>query len=121
MQKAKSQGLGNADLVETNGFWAVSKEIVNERLKILDELGMQRLKISVDPFHQEYVDTGPVRLLANIATSLLGQERVLVRWRKYLENPIKIDKLSNEERKQQYVAAIKDYPCRFTGRAGGKL
>ena len=44
-----------------------------------------------------------------------------MRWRKYLENPIKIDKLSNEERKQQYVAAIKDYPCRFTGRAGGKL
>jgi hypothetical protein len=121
MQKAKSQGLGNADLIETNGFWAESAEIVTKRLKLLDELGMRRLKISVDPFHQEYVDIEPVRLLANIATELLGPERVLVRWRKYLENPVNVKGLSNKELEQQYIKAIKDYPCRFTGRAGGKL
>jgi sulfatase maturation enzyme AslB (radical SAM superfamily) len=121
MQKAESQSLGKADLIETNGFWAETEEIVTRRLKTLDELGMRRLKISVDPFHQEYVDMEPVRLLANIAKELLGADRVLVRWRKYLENPIKINKLSSEERKQQYVEAIREYPCRFTGRAGGKL
>ena len=121
MQKAKSQGLGKVDLIETNGFWAASAEIATKRLKALDELGMQRLKISVDPFHQEYVDIEPVRLLADIASNILGPDRVLVRWRKYLEKPVKMKGLSSEELKQQYIRAIRDYPCRFTGRAAGKL
>lgn len=121
MQKAKAQGLGNADLIETNGFWAEADKTVTKRLKALDELGMQRLKISIDPFHQEFVDIEPVRLLAKTASEVLGPERVLVRWRKYLENPVKVKGLSNKELEQQYIDAIKDYPCRFTGRAGGKL
>jgi len=121
MQKAKTQGLGSIDLIETNGFWADSAEIVTKRLKTLDELGMHRLKISTDPFHQEYVDIEPVRLLADIASDVLGPARVLVRWRKYLENPVKMKGLSSEELKQQYIRALGDYPCRFTGRAGGKL
>jgi MoaA/NifB/PqqE/SkfB family radical SAM enzyme len=121
MQKAKAQGLGNADMIETNGFWAANAEIATKRLKTLDELGMHRLKISTDPFHQEYVDIEPVRLLANIAIDLLGPARVLVRWRNYLENPTKMKGLSNKELKRQYIGSINDYPCRFTGRAGGKL
>jgi MoaA/NifB/PqqE/SkfB family radical SAM enzyme len=121
LQKAKSQGLGLVDMIETNGFWAASAEITTKRLKILDELGMRRLKISADPFHQEYVDIEPVRLLVNIASDILGPARVLVRWRKYLENPVKMKGLSNEELKQQYTRTIRDYPCRFTGRAAGKL
>jgi pyruvate-formate lyase-activating enzyme len=121
MQKAKSQGLGQVDLIETNGFWATSAEIATKRLKTLDELGMHRLKISTDPFHQEFVDIEPVRLLANIAIDLLGPARVLVRWRKYLENPFKMKEPSNEEMKQQYISSIRDYPCRFTGRAGGHI
>ncbi|MFZ0035602.1 MAG: radical SAM protein [Sedimentisphaerales bacterium] len=121
MQKAKSQGLGNVNLIETNGFWATDEKIVKERIKALNELGMHRLKISVDPFHQEYVNIEPVRLLANIATNLLGADRVLVRWRKYLENPIDVKRLSGKQLQQQYIEAIREYPCRFTGRAGGKL
>ncbi len=121
LRKVKSQGLGKVDLIETNGFWAASEKIIKERLKALDKFGMHRLKISIDPFHQEYVDIKPVQLLASIALDTLGADRVLVRWRKYLENPIRINELSGEERKQQYINAVKDYPCRFTGRAGGKL
>jgi MoaA/NifB/PqqE/SkfB family radical SAM enzyme len=121
IQKAKSQGLGKVDLIETNGFWAASAEIATKRLKALDELGMQRLKISVDPFHQEYIDIEPVRLLADMASNILGPDRVLVRWRKYLETAVKTKGLSSEELKQQYIRAIRDYPCRFTGRAAGKL
>jgi len=121
LKKAKSHGLGKVDLIETNGFWAVSAEIVNERLKALNEFGMHRLKISVDPFHQEYVDIKPVRLLAETASDILGGDRVLVRWEKYLECPVETKKLSKEDREQQYISAMKDYPCRFTGRAGGEL
>ena len=134
LEQSQKQNLGKVDLIETNGFWATSERIVRQRLKILDELGINRFKISTDPFHQEYVDIEPVRRLAEIAREILGPERVLVRWQKYLENPRStgilpvnmggtpmLRGLSQAEHEQQYINAMKDYPCRFTGRAAGKL
>lgn len=142
LEQAQRLNLGKVDLIETNGFWATGEKIVRQRLKILDELGMNRLKVSTDPFHQEYVDIEPVRRLAGIATEILGPKRVLVRWQKYLENPCStgipstgsgqalpvnmggtpmLRSISPAELEQQYINAIKDYPCRFTGRAAGKL
>jgi organic radical activating enzyme len=121
LKEGQKQNLGKVDLIETNGFWATSEKIVRQRLKRLDELGMNRFKISTDPFHQQYVDIEPVRRLAEIASEILGSERVLVRWQKYLENPIDMKSLSPAELEQQYINAIKDYPCRFTGRAAGNL
>ena len=121
LRRAKSEGLGKVDLIETNGFWATSEQIITQRLKRLDELGMVRLKISTDPFHQEYVDIEPVRRLAGMAIEVLGPDRVLVRWQKYLDEPLEMKNLSSEERERQYLRAIKDYPCRFTGRAAGRL
>ena len=121
LEQAQKQNLGKVDLIETNGFWATNEKIVRQRLKKLDELGMNRLKVSTDPFHQQYVDIEPVRRLAEIATDILGSERVLVRWQKYLENPTDMKNLSHADLKRQCINAIKDYPCRFTGRAGGKL
>ncbi len=99
----------------------VDEKIVKERIKVLDELGMSRLKISCDPFHQEYVDIEPVRRLAKTAKELLGDARVLVRWEKYLDKPIEMKNISAVERDKQYIEALKDYPCRFTGRAAGRI
>jgi len=121
LEQGQKQNLGRVDLVETNGFWATSDKIVRQRLKRLDKLGMNRFKVSTDPFHQEYVDIEPVRRLADIASEILGPERLLVRWQKYLENPTDMKNLSQAQLEQQYINAIKDYPCRFTGRAAGKL
>lgn len=121
LQEAGKEKLGEVDLIETNGFWAASEGIARERLEILDELGMRRLKISTDPFHREYVDAEPVRRLAEVAAEVLGPERVLVRWRKYLASPVEMKELTSEERRGQYVLAMNDYPCRFTGRAAGQL
>ena len=121
LDQAQRQNLGKVDLIETNGFWATSDKIVRQRLKKLDELGMNRFKVSTDPFHQQYVDAELVRRLAGIAIEILGPERVLVRWQKYLENPTDMKSLSPAELEQQSINAVNDYPCRFTGRAGGKL
>lgn len=121
LDQAQRQNLGKVDLIETNGFWATSDKIVTQRLKRLDELGMNRFKVSTDPFHQQYVDIKPVRRLAEMAAEILGSERVLVRWRKYMDNPTDMKNLSPAKLEQQYINAIKDYPCRFTGRAAGKL
>jgi MoaA/NifB/PqqE/SkfB family radical SAM enzyme len=121
LREAKKNNLGPADMIETNGFWAINEEIIKERIKILDELGMSRLKISCDPFHLEYVDIELVKRLANVAKELLGQDRVLVRWEKYLDNPVEMKNISADERNKLYVEALKDYPCRFNGRAAGRL
>ncbi len=121
LEEAKKQNLGKVDLIETNGFWATNGETIKQRLKALDRLGMLRLKISTDPFHQEYVNMEPVRLLSSIAIETLGSDRVLVRWKKYLENPVEMTGLSADERKRQYIRAMNDYHCRFTGRAARKL
>ncbi len=121
LEEAGNQNLGKVDLIETNGFWATGEKITRQRLKKLDKLGMHRLKISIDPFHQEYIDIEPIRRLAEIASEILGPERILVRWRKYLEDPAKMKILSSAEREQKYISAMNDYPCRFTGRAAGRL
>jgi len=84
LREGRRQNLGPVDLIETNGFWATEEQLIAGRLSTLAALGMQRLKISVDPFHQEYVDIEPVRALAAAAKRLLGPDRVLVRWEKYL-------------------------------------
>ena len=128
LQEAKKNNLGPVDMIETNGFWATDEKIIKDRLKILDGLGMRRLKISCDPFHQEYVDIEPVRRLAKTAKEVIGQDRVLVRWEKYLpdrqaglDKPIEMKNISADERNKRYVEALKDYPCRFTGRAAGMI
>jgi len=121
LEEVEKQNLGKVDLIETNGFWATNEKITRQRLKVLDKLGIHRLKISTDPFHQEYIDIEPIRRLAETAIEILGPERVLVRWRKYLDDPITMKSLSSAEREQKYISAMNDYPCRFTGRAAGRL
>ena len=121
LEAAKREKLGKVDLIETNGFWAVSERIARDRLRRLDELGMNRFKVSTDPFHQEYVDIELVRRLTETANDVLGPNRVLVRWRKYLDNPTEMKDISSTERDKNYISAINDYRCRFTGRAAGKL
>ena len=121
LERGKEQALGKVDLIETNGFWAKDEKIITERLGRLDELGMDRFKVSCDPFHQQHVDVDCVRRLAAVAREMLGPERVLVRWEEYMESPPSMEGLSGEQLMRHYIAAARDYPCRFTGRAAGKL
>ncbi|HON90224.1 MAG TPA: radical SAM protein [Sedimentisphaerales bacterium] len=119
LRKAGEQKLGPVDQVETNGFWATDARIVADRLATLISLGMERLKISVDPFHQEYIDSEPVNRLASMAVEILGPDRVQVRWEEYLDEPADIRYLSQSERDRAYTLAYHEYPFRFTGRAAG--
>jgi MoaA/NifB/PqqE/SkfB family radical SAM enzyme len=120
-QQLKKANLGSVDMLETNAFWATDEKEIRSRLKTLDNSGLNILKISCDPFHQEYVDIEPVRLLTKIAEEMLGLSRVMVRWRKYLDNPIEMKGKSQQEKNANYIDTLKDYPCRFNGRAAGSL
>jgi len=120
LSAAMEQGLGPADLVETNGCWADNKNTALDRLKVLDELKVKRLKVACDPFHQQYVDIETVRRLVEIATAVLGPDRVQVRWRRYLELKPSPSDVSAAGTDRLYRRAMADYPCRFTGRAAGR-
>jgi len=119
LAEGSKQGLGSVDLVETNGFWATDDHVVADRLETLVSLGVRRLKISVDPFHQEYVADEPVQRLAAMAAERLGLDRVQVRWEEYLSSPVDIRRLSQAERDRAYIRAYHEYPFRFAGRAAG--
>ena len=121
VNEAQSAGLDGFNSVETNGSWATDRKIVLERIKLLDTAGMDRLKISWDPFHAEFIEQEKVELLANTAAEVLGRDRVLVRWEKYLHFPVKSKPISAEERIELYMSAVRDYPSRFTGRAAGAV
>jgi organic radical activating enzyme len=121
LEKAKKQKFGETDLLETNGYWAKDNNITEKRLRLLDKLHINRLKISCDPFHQEYVDIEPVRRLAEIAEDILGSERVMVRWRDYLDKPLNLKEFTPQRCREYYKKTMREYPCRFTGRAADKL
>jgi len=118
---SQKENLGPIDQIETNAFWASNEKNIIERLRKLNNLGMQRLKISCDPFHQRYIDIECVRRLATIASELLGPDRVLVRWREYLDNPTAIKDAPPDRLKELYVSALRKFPCRLTGRAAKRL
>ncbi|MBE0536708.1 MAG: radical SAM protein [Phycisphaerae bacterium] len=119
VEAAQRSGLRGPDTIETNGFWATNREIIREQLGFLSDRGMERLKISWDAFHAEYIDEGCVRRLVETARELLGPARVLVRWEKYLQEPVRLSPPASPE--TYYRAAVSDFPCRFTGRAAGAL
>ena len=121
LNKAKQSGFSGPDSIETNGFWATNDKIIAHRIKLLDDAGMGRLKISWDPFHAEFIDAAVIKRLAEVAGKVLGPERVFVRWEKYLEQDLSCDGLSECCRRQRYIQAASDYPCRFTGRGADKL
>jgi organic radical activating enzyme len=121
LREGKKRGLGQVDQIETNASWADSRTDIVDTLRQLDSLGMHILKISCDPFHQEFVSIEKVRKLSAIAQEVLGPERVLVRWEEYAANPVETGGMEWEEKAAHYLASLQEYPCRFTGRAAGRL
>jgi hypothetical protein len=121
LEEGKRRGLGSVDQIETNACWAGDRQGMIETLRLLDSLGMHTLKISCDPFHQEFVGIEKVRSLAAVAAEVLGPGRVLVRWDRYAKDPVDTAGLPWQERAAHYLASLQEFPCRFTGRAADRL
>jgi len=121
LTRAHELNLTPLDTIETNAYWATGRDLIVKRLRLLDSVGMERLKISYDPFHAEFIDIEPVRLLAEVAGEVLGKRRVLLRWEKYSHEPVNMKGLTAEQRRERFRCAVEDYPCRFTGRGSGML
>ena len=116
-RRARDEGLGPLEKIETNAFWATNERIARERIGALDAAGMQKLSISADPYHQQFVPLERCRLAARVSEELLGRARVQVRWRDWLAEGFDTDALPAERRESVfalYAAAGRD---RLNGRA----
>ncbi len=120
-RRAHRAGLGPLEAVETNAFWARDEKVVRERLRALDAAGMGRLTISADPYHQQYVPIERVRLAARVAAEVLGEHRVRVRWRDWLEEGQDTGSLPPSRRRELFAGYARGGRDRLTGRAAEEL
>ena len=121
LTQASRLGLTPLDSLETNaGVWSNESELRNQ-LRLLDDLGLERLKVSWDAFHEEFIDIDKVRRFIHIAHDIFGSDRVLVRWQKHLAKPTGIREQSPKSQKAILLEALDQDSCRFTGRAAEML
>ncbi len=120
-RRAKAAGLGPLDKIETNAFWATDEKFVRSRLAELNAAGMERLCISTDPYHQQYVPIANCRLAARVAEDVLGKHRVQVRWRDWLEDGRDTAGLKNEEVGEIFARYAAGNRERLNGRAAKEL
>lgn len=121
IQQAERLKLPGFDAVETNAQWGDNEQDIIDKLVFLNAAGMQRLKISWDPFHEEYIEREAVLRLAAVARTVLGQQRVLIRWEHYLHHPSGIRNKNATDKKIILQNALLSDRARFTGRAAEML
>ncbi|MFP3937408.1 MAG: 4Fe-4S cluster-binding domain-containing protein [Phycisphaerae bacterium] len=119
--RACREGLGGPEKIETNAFWAGDAAEVRRRVETLDKLGMGKLVISADPYHQQFVPIERCRLAARVAEEVIGRERVQVRWRDWLASGFNTDALSAQRRKLLFARWSGDGRDRLNARAAEML
>lgn len=121
LKQASRLGLTPLDTIETNaGAWNSPTELTDQ-LRFLDDCGLDRLKVSWDTFHEEFIEIDKVRQFIHIARDVLGPGRVLVRWEKHLDTPTGIRQQEETQKQSILLAALVSDSCRFTGRAAEDL
>ena len=121
LEQASRLGLTPLDSIETNaGVWSSDSEL-RDQLHLLDDCGLNRLKISWDTFHEEFIEIDKVRRFIRIARDILGPQRVLIRWEKHLDHPTEIRQREETQKQSLLLAALDADSCRFTGRAAEVL
>ncbi len=116
-RRAAAEGLGPLDKIETNAFWATDEVQIRRRLRELDAAGMQKLCISADPYHQQFVPIDRPRRLARLVEDLLGPQRLQVRWRDWLAEGFNTAPLDAKERRDVFARYLIGGRERLAGRA----
>jgi pyruvate-formate lyase-activating enzyme len=121
VRAARDAGLSRLEKIETNAYWAVSDGLTRARLEQLDALGIDRLFVSADVYHQEFVPIERVRRCVRIAREVLGPLRVRVRWWESLEDVQDMRRMPPQARSDAFAAALLRHADRLTGRAADRL
>ncbi len=121
MRAARDAGLTFLEKIETNAFWATDDNVVRTRLELLNALGMQRLIVSADVYHQEFIPFARVQRLVDGAREVLGGRRYIVRWWDFYNHPREVRGASVAQRDAAFAEALAHQRERLTGRAALRL
>jgi hypothetical protein len=121
VRAARDAGLTSLEKIETNAFWATDDGLTRARLELLAALGMEKLVVSTDVYHEAFIPSERVQRCVAIARQVLGRGRVRVRWRESLERPLDLRRATRDELQRAYRAALARHADRLTGRAADQL
>jgi len=121
LQAACEEGLGGLEKIETNAFWCRDEGQVRQWLLRLRELGLTKLQISTDVYHQEYVPLERVQLAVKVAQEVLGSNGLQIRWRDFLAKPVLVGPMTPQDRAVSFRAALNQRGERLLGRAAQEL
>jgi MoaA/NifB/PqqE/SkfB family radical SAM enzyme len=116
-EAARDAGMLPLGKLETNAFWCKNDELARERLTEIKNFGIVHLHVSTDVFHQEFIPIENARTAVRIAREVLGEERVRVGFREFLDDPIDVGALTEEEKTEAHRDDLKRHPWRIVGRA----
>jgi hypothetical protein len=121
VRAARDAGLTPVEKIETNAFWATDENLTRARLELLAALGVGKLVVSTDVFHQEFVPLECVRRCVEIGRRVLGRGRVVVRRWDFPRHPVDVRGMSAAQRSAAFRQALGRYADRLTGRAAAVL
>ncbi|MBN1764770.1 MAG: radical SAM protein [Sedimentisphaerales bacterium] len=121
LQLACEEKLSGLEKIETNAYWCTDENLVRRRLKELKALGLKKLQISTDIYHQEYVPIEKVQMAIKVGREVLGDSGLQVRWRDYLDNPVSVKDLTEIQRKKIFAQVLAIRAERLLGRAADEL
>jgi hypothetical protein len=121
IRAARDAGLTPLEKVETNAFWATNDGLTRARLEQLNALGMEKLIVSSDVYHQEFIPLSGSNGVCGSHGRCWAAGRVMVRWWDFFNNPVDLRKATSAEKRDAYRRAILRHKERLTGRAAAML
>jgi organic radical activating enzyme len=109
LEKARDLGIPQRWVI-SNGFWAKDRNVADEKLTALKNSGLTAITLSIDAFHQEYVDFDAVKSAVECA---LKQNLDAVTVDSYF--------LLSEDHRNTYNARTREYLSRLAGNPGLQL
>lgn len=91
LRKASELGIPRIGVI-TNAYWAINQEKTEQKLTELIDAGLNRITVSVDAFHQEYIPFERARTAIEVSANL-GFDKVWVD--SYFLNPKEIQSSSD--------------------------
>ena len=121
LQAGREERLSGLEKIETSAYWCTEPAIVQRRLTELRRLGLTKLQISTDVYHQQWVPIERVRLAVCLAAEILGPTSVQVRWRDFMADPVLVGPMSPSDRAAAFAHQLAERPERMLGRAAEEL
>ncbi len=113
---AQEAGYSGFGFVETNAFWATNQEKCKRILETIKKRGVEKLCISSDIFHQEFIPLSNVKRLVENCYEVIGPNSIMLRWQGGLDLKKHIGEMTETEIKEYILNPNREFRTRIVGR-----